>query len=44
MVRIAADKKARDDAKNGIVPEGPTLLSAADLAVLEPQPTEDEAY
>jgi hypothetical protein len=30
VVRRAADKKAKDDAKRGIVPDGPTLLSAAE--------------
>jgi hypothetical protein len=44
IVRRAADKKARDDAKNGVPVEGATLRSPGDLAVLEPQPTEDEVY
>ena len=44
VVRRAADKKARDDAKNGVVADGPTLRTPAELAVLEPQPTEDEVY
>ncbi|WP_158913098.1 cell cycle transcriptional regulator TrcR [Caulobacter sp. S45] len=30
VVKRAADKKAKDDAKRGIVPDGPTLLSAAE--------------
>ncbi len=44
VVRRAADKKSKDDAKAGIVDPGPTLASAADHAVLEPMATEDEAY
>ena len=44
VVRRAADKKAKDDAKAGIVDPGPTLASPADHAVLEPMATEDEAY
>ena len=44
VVRRAADKKAKDDIKNGVVEDGPTLMSAGDQAVLEPMPTEDEAY
>jgi hypothetical protein len=30
VVRKAADKKAKDDAKRGIVPEGPTLMAASE--------------
>ena len=44
VVRLAADKKSRDDAKNGVVADGPTLRTPAELAVLEPQPTGDEVY
>ncbi|MDB5475203.1 MAG: hypothetical protein JWP49_714 [Phenylobacterium sp.] len=35
VVRKAADKKARDDAKKGIVHEGPTLRPASETGVLE---------
>jgi len=49
VVRKAADKKARDDAKKGIVPEGPTLrpasetgASAEDAAVVEDEAMTDE--
>jgi hypothetical protein len=35
VVRRAADKKAKDDAKKGIVPEGPTLLPAAETGAVE---------
>ena len=44
VVRKAADKKAKDDAKAGIADPGPTLTSPGEHAVLEPMPTEDEAY
>ena len=44
VVRTAADKKAKDDARNGIVDPGPSLMPAGDHAALEPLPTEDEAY
>ena len=43
VVRVAAEKKARDDAKNGIVPEGPTLAPAGEAAP-EPETADDEAY
>ena len=43
VVRRAADKKAKDDAKAGIDP-GPSLMPAGDHAVLEPMPTQDEPY
>jgi len=39
VVRKAADKKAKDDAKKGIVSDGPTLRPAAETGVLE---VEDE--
>jgi hypothetical protein len=49
VVRKAADKKARDDAKKGIVPEGPTLrpasetgANAEDAAVVEDEAMADE--
>jgi uncharacterized protein len=35
VVRKAADKKARDDAKKGIAPEGPTLRPASETGVIE---------
>jgi len=36
VVRKAADKKAKDDAKRGIVSEGPTLLPASETGALAP--------
>jgi hypothetical protein len=38
VVRKAADKKAKDDAKKGIVSEGPSLLPAAETGVLHEEP------
>ena len=35
VVRKAADKKAKEDAKNGIVSEGPSLRPAAETGVVE---------
>lgn len=44
LVRKAADKKAKDDAKRGIVePEGPTLRPAAETGVVVDEAHEDEA-
>ena len=44
LVRVAAEKKAKDDAKRGGTElDGPTLAAAGDAAVLEPAP-QDEAY
>ena len=44
IVRLAAEKKARDDAKKGGVElDGATLAAVGDAAVLEPAP-QDEAY
>ena len=44
IVRLAAEKKARDDAKKGGVElDGATLAAVGDAAVLEPAPQE-EAY
>ncbi len=44
IVRRAAEKKAKDDAKKGGVElDGPTLQAVGDAAVLEPAPQE-EAY
>jgi uncharacterized protein len=37
VVRRAADKKAKDDARKGIVPEGPTLRPAAETSTPEPE-------
>jgi uncharacterized protein len=34
LVRKAADKKARDDAKKGIAPEGPTLRPASETGAI----------
>lgn len=46
VVKKAAEKKAKDDARRGIVePEGATLVSAAETGVVEapePEPEEDE--
>ena len=47
IVRKAADKKAKDDAKRGIVePEGPTLKPASETGVVaaEPEVEEDEHF
>src|SRR5579863_3160439 len=42
VVRIAAEKKAKDDAKRGAAhPEGPTLKTAGELAVEEDEGDED---
>ena len=44
LVRTAAEKKAKDDAKRGGAElDGATLAAAGDAAVLEPAP-QDEAY
>ncbi|MDB5417057.1 MAG: hypothetical protein JWP86_2177 [Phenylobacterium sp.] len=44
VVRKAADKRARDDARKGIKPEGPTLRPASETGVLKEEPElEDEA-
>jgi hypothetical protein len=40
VVRKAADKKAKDDAKRGIVSDGPSLLPAAETGVIE-EPEEE---
>jgi hypothetical protein len=45
VVRKAADKKARDDARKGIVhPEGPTLRPASETGVLEEAPAAEEDH
>jgi hypothetical protein len=41
IVRKAADRKAKDDAKKGIVSDGPSLLPAAETGVLTPEPEEN---
>jgi hypothetical protein len=44
VVRKAADKKAKDDARKGIVePEGPTLRPASETGVVEDDEPEDDA-
>jgi len=45
VVRKAADKKARDDAKKGIVHDGPSLRPASETGVIEEEPArvEDQA-
>jgi hypothetical protein len=43
VVRKAAEKKAREDARRGVVqPEGPTLRPASETGVLEDETHEDE--
>jgi hypothetical protein len=42
VVKKAAEKKAKDDAKKGIVSEGPTLRPAAETGVLEEEAAEVE--
>ena len=42
VVRKAADKRAKEDAKRGVVPEGATLLPAAETGA--PADEEEEAY
>ncbi|MCE3290065.1 MAG: conserved hypothetical cytosolic protein [Caulobacter sp.] len=43
VVRKAADKKAKDDARKGIVSDGPSLSPAGEVAQAEPEPVyEDE--
>ena len=43
VVRKAADKKAKDDARKGIVSDGPSLSPAGEAAQAEPEPVyEDE--
>ncbi len=44
VVRKAADKKAKDDEKNGVADPGPTLAPSGEHAVLEPMTADDEAY
>ena len=41
IVKKAAEKKARDDAKRGIVDEGPTLQPATEPAELEHDEVDD---
>jgi uncharacterized protein len=43
VVRKAADKKAKDDARKGIVePEGPTLRPASETGAVEAAPVDDD--
>ena len=42
VVRNAADKRAKDDAKRGIVPEGPSLLPASETGAPEAEPELEE--
>jgi hypothetical protein len=42
LVKKAAEKKAKDDAKRGIVPEDPTLRPAAEAGQFEPEVEEEE--
>ncbi len=42
VVRKAADKKAKDDAKRGIVSDGPSLRPAAETGVIEEAVEHDE--
>ena len=45
VVKKAAEKKARDDKRKGIVePEGPTLISASETGVVEDAPEDEPAY
>jgi hypothetical protein len=44
VVRKAADKKAKEDARNGVVADGPTLRPASETGVYEEEPSEDESY
>ena len=45
VVRKAADKRAKDDAKRGVLePEGPTLRPAAETGVVEPEPDDAHAF
>jgi uncharacterized protein len=49
LIRRAADKKAKDDARKGIVSDGPTLRPAAETGVVsheddEPHHTEDADF
>jgi hypothetical protein len=43
LVRKAADKKARDDAKKGIAPEGPTLRPASETGAVEEDAVVEDA-
>jgi hypothetical protein len=42
VVRKAADKKAKDDLKKGIVPDGPSLRPAGEVEAVEPEIVDDE--
>jgi len=43
IVRKAADKRAKDDAKKGIVEDGPSLLPASQTGVLDDEPQAEKA-
>ena len=42
VVKKAAEKKAKDDAKKGIVPEGPTLKPASETGALDDEPEHED--
>ncbi|HYE44554.1 MAG TPA: cell cycle transcriptional regulator TrcR [Caulobacter sp.] len=42
VVRKAADKKAKDDLKKGIVPDGPSLRPAGEVEEVQPEIVDDE--
>jgi len=42
LVKKAAEKKAKDDLKKGIVPEDPTLRPASEAGQFEPEVEEEE--
>ena len=42
LVKRAAEKRAKDDAKKGIVPEGPTLLPASETGARQAEEPEEE--
>jgi hypothetical protein len=44
VVRRAAEKKAKDDARRGVTSDGPTLRPASETGVLEEADGEPEAY
>jgi len=43
LVKKAAEKKAKDDAKRGIVPEDPTLRPASETSALPEDHDDEEA-
>jgi hypothetical protein len=44
VVKKAAEKKAKDDAKKGIVPEGPTLKPASETGALDDEPEHEDEH